>query len=114
MVCLAALYNRQGLPLETPEQWAEYDRRRAERKERNVLNAREVLFRNAIPWDELGRVGREQVVAFNVVMAGSLVDGSDDVILPFYPEIGKWFTAKGEPRFGVRNLARYITGDESC
>lgn len=114
MTILARLYQRQGITFKTDEDWARYEAHKAERKATNVANARDVLFRNCIAWDELpNRVGKDQLVAFNVFFP-SLYNGETDRIIAFYPEIGKWFDLDENVRFGVRNLARYITGDETC
>ena len=113
MTILAKIYERQGIPLETDEDWAKYEAHKVERRAKNVVNARDVLFRNCIAWDELGRVGTDQLVAFNVFCASQLNSDADRII-PYWPEIGKWIDLNGHIRFGIRNLARYIKGDETC
>jgi hypothetical protein len=111
MTILAAIYRRQGLEI---TDWDSYEKHKASRKRQNVANAREVLMKNCVAFEELPfRVGIEQLVAFNVFKPmGNTMD--EDVMLVFYPEIGKWMDLDLKIHFGVRNLARYITGDETC
>jgi hypothetical protein len=111
MTVLAAIYRRQGLEI---TDWEKYEAHKAERKAQNVANAKDVLTKNCIAFEELpGRVGTDQLVAFNVFKpVGIRMD--EDVQIPFYPEIGKWVDLDYNVHFGVRNLARYITGDPLC
>lgn len=113
MTILAKLYQRQGLTLETEDDWAAYEVHKGERRAKNVANARDVLFRNCIAWDDMGRVGTDQLVAFNVFYPSTL-NSERDQIITYWPEIGKWIDLNGNIRFGVRNLARYIKGEELC
>lgn len=105
MTCLASIYRRQGITLETDEDWAAYEKHKAARKAKNVANAREVLQRNSIKWHELPTMD-DRGVRFLVH-----VDETLSRVLPFWPEIGEWHDQLGDIHFGVRNLARYITGD---
>lgn len=107
MTCLASAYNRQGIRLESDEDWAKYEQHKAARRYQNVVNAREVLHRNRIIFEELGADG-EKGQKFNVRYAGWPVSARS---LPFWPEVGQWIDQNGMLHFGVRNLARYITSN---
>ena len=111
MTILAALYRRQGLEI---TDWEAYETHKAKRKAQNVANARDILTKNFIAFEELPhRVGIEQLVAFNVFKPmGNTME--EDVMVMFYPEIGKWLDLDYKVHFGARNLARYITGDPAC
>ena len=111
MVILASIYNRQGIEI---TDWDAYEKHKAERRATNVANARAVLLKFGVPWEMLAhRVGNDQLIAFRVFKPTG-VSMEQDIALAFYPEIGKWHDENGNTRFGVRNLAKYITGENSC
>lgn len=100
MTTLLTIYRRQGVEV---EDWSAYESHKTERKAQNVENARDVLRKNQIGWSEVPhRIGKDQLIAFIVA------NGSSAITL--YPEVGKYYLADGKERYGVRKLARYITG----
>lgn len=91
---------RRGLAApRTREEKAAYEADKAARRLKNVVNAREILDRNGINYQET-----------KLLPAGTLFVIHAPKAIWYYPEDGRWY-AQGEPvHFGCRNLIRFLVG----
>lgn len=91
---------KQGIP--APRTQAErdaYKAEKAERRLRNVANAREILERNAVEFKETPMPCGEPLFVIHVPRT-----------IWYYPADGRWYVC-GEPvHFGARNLVRFVKG----
>jgi hypothetical protein len=112
MVTLATIRKRQGIePPITPRQHEEYDEAKRLRRIQNVVNAREILRREGLDWDELPS-SHPDGIAFNVYLA-ELPYGRIGEPVPYWPEIGLWRTfGDFAVRYGCKNLVKYLKGLE--
>lgn len=105
MTTVQTLRERQGLGRLSPE---EYHRERAARRAKNVANAREILARNGLDWDEIPLTSDAEI-AFNVYLATPY--GPIGHKITYWPAIGTWLDFHDDTRYGCRNLVRYIKGE---
>lgn len=94
MTSIASIYRHRGLEFD-PDQ---YDQMKAERRARNVANAKEVLTKNQIEF----------------VVTGSGPDGVAMRVgeIAYWPEVGRWILKGGSVRYGLRNLVKYLKNGE--
>lgn len=92
---------RRGISKPVTESEIEAYRKHAqERRETNVVNAREILSRNGIGWIEFAS---DDEPVFMINWAGFTTR--------YRPMCGKWFDRQGVERYGCRNLVRYLKGE---
>jgi hypothetical protein len=97
------ILDKQGLPKpETDEQWRQYEADKKARRQTNVLNAAEVLQRNGVKYI---RNKSESQTMFEII-------DKELGTIRYWPEEGRWIVGSAEaPRFGVRNLVKFIKGE---
>lgn len=91
---------KQGFgPPKTAHERKAYRDEKAARRAKNVVNAREILARNGIEYQET-----------QLQPDGTLFVIHEPRAIWYYPADGRWY-AKGEPvHFGARNLVRFVNG----
>ena len=92
MTKMQEIFERQGL-----DGSEGYEEAKQMRRAKNILAAREVLTRNAIPYEE------QNSGLFTVT-------ADDGHFILYYPPTGQW-TDKGHTGYGVRKLVRHIRGE---
>lgn len=91
---------KQGIPApRTQAERVAYEAEKAERRLRNVVNAREILERNKIEYRE------SQLPCGDPVF---VID--DGGVITYYPADGRWYTSRRTVHFGCRNLVRFVKG----
>jgi hypothetical protein len=101
MTRIDKLYERQGMGApQSDEDWVAYAEQKLARRKRNVANAREVLERNQIQYDEL------EPELFIIHQPHGFVE--------YFPATGTWRvmskTTIIHTGFGVRNLVKHLKG----
>lgn len=107
MTTIATIRKRQGIPAPiTEQQRDEYEQAKAQRRSKNVVNAREILANNQIGWGELPHIPKDgNGVLFRVRHPERLA------CFDYYPEIGLWIDESGGSHYGCRNLVKYLKGE---
>lgn len=101
MTTLLSIRARQGIPApQTPDEWDAYEKMKAERREKNVANAVDILGKHGIIYAERRRWPEREWV----VNAGG-------ILVFYYPERGIWYDYSGVRHFGCRNLAKFCLGE---
>jgi len=109
MTTIASIRRRQGIaPPITPAQHAEYERAKAERRAKNVVNAVEILTRNHVQFKQRAVTGSS---AHSVLFAFEVFNPKDIAGITYYPEIGLWHDADGGAHYGCRNLVKHLKGE---
>jgi hypothetical protein len=87
----------------------DYEQMKKIRREKNVVNAREILRRAGCMWIEC-HSSHPDGVAFSVYLAMAPY-GTLGEPIPYWPEIGKWIDRDYHNHYGCRNLVKYLKGE---
>jgi hypothetical protein len=84
----------------------DYEQMKKIRREKNVVNASEILRRNDIAFSETNSTQPELGVCW-VIPFPSVPDRP----ILYHPETGEWGHSGGIRHFGCRNLVKYLKGE---
>ncbi len=87
----------------------DYEQMKKIRREKNVVNAREILRRNGCSWVEY-HSSHADGIAFSVY-AAIVPYGTLGAPVSYWPETGKWIDRDNHNHYGCRNLVKYLKGE---